>query len=52
MQLIIREIDKKISKPSGIPADKFLKTDNNGDATWGDAVTPAQISTATDAWLT
>lgn len=48
---IEEEIDKKISKPSGIPADKFLKIDSNGDATWGDAVTSAQISTATDAWL-
>ena len=29
--------DEKISNPSNVPAGKFLQTDSNGNAVWGDA---------------
>lgn len=39
------------SHPSNVSAGKFLQTDSNGNAVWGDAASSTTITNATEAWL-
>lgn len=41
----------KLDKHPGISAGKFLQTDLNGDATWGEPASPNEIATVTRNWL-
>ena len=49
--LLSTKFATKIDKPSGVVAGKFLQTDSNGDAVWGDAASSAAIVSATENWL-
>ena len=49
---LVELIGTKLTIPSGIAADKFLRTDSNGDPEWGDAVSQTDITDAVSAWLT
>ena len=37
--------------PSNTPAGKFLQTNENGYAVWGDAASPSAVAQATEDWL-
>ena len=41
----------KISVPSGVVSGKFLQTDANGNAVWGDAASASTVASATEQWL-
>ena len=41
----------KITVPPNTPAGKFLQTDSNGEAIWGNAASPATVASATEQWL-
>lgn len=41
----------KIDKPTSVAAGKFLQTDSNGDAVWGNAASPTDVANAVTDWL-
>ena len=41
----------KIDKPNGIASGKFLQTNSNGDAVWGNFAAKEDITEAVDDWL-
>ena len=43
--------NNKIDKPTSVAAGKFLQTDSNGHAVWGNAVLPTDVENAVTNWL-
>ena len=45
------DLNARVPDPTSAGPNKFLKTDSNGDAEWGDGVSSAEIIAAVDDWL-
>ena len=46
-----REVSNKLDKPTSVAPGKFLQTDANGDAVWGNAASPTDVANAVTDWL-
>lgn len=51
MDTIDNVLAAKLDKPTAVPAGKFLQTDSNGDAVWGNAASPTDVTNAVTDWL-
>lgn len=49
--LLSTKFGTKVDKYTSQPGGKFLQTDNNGNAVWGDAASPTAVAAATEDWL-
>lgn len=48
---LVSEVDNKIDNPSNVPAGRFMQTNYDGTAIWGDPVSKTEIVTAVENWL-
>ena len=48
---ITSQVTNKIDKPVNVQEGKFLQTDSNGNAVWGDAASPTDVANAVTDWL-
>lgn len=49
--LLSTKFSTKVDRYTDQPGGKFLQTDNNGNAVWGDAASPTAVASATEDWL-
>lgn len=49
--ILATKFGTKVDKHPGGPAGKYLQTNSDGDAVWGDAASPEAVSAATKEWL-